>query len=214
MDQLSNVSKARFSIRAHRETSKFAVYINDQLVSTFRDNRGFVAEGKGISLASQLSASSFAVSDMLVTEWDGTDESDLSFEATESSDVLHLINQDKPKGDVVQILDQKIHFKLRKERDIRIPLERIKQIHFTAEDQEKPPAEKSTDRIRAHFAGGGSLSFDLVSLNGKNLQGNSEHFGELSFTSSAIRQIEFNLNHQSRKNDQAADTYWNMENQP
>ncbi|MDA7512927.1 hypothetical protein N8628_06630, partial [Verrucomicrobia bacterium] len=214
MDQLSNVSKARFSIRAHRETSKFAVYINDELVSTFRDNRGFVAEGKGISLASQLSASSFAVSDMLVTEWDGTDESDLSFEATESSDVLHLINQDKPKGDVVQILDQKIHFKLRKERDIRIPLERIKQIHFTAEDQQQPPAEKSADRIRAHFAGGGSLSFDLVSLNGKNLQGNSEHFGELSFTSSAIRQIEFNLNHQSRKHDQAADTYWNMENQP
>ena len=151
---------------------------------------------------------------MLVTEWDGTDESDLSFEATESSDVLHLINQDKPKGDVVQILDQKIHFKLRKERDIRIPLERIKQIHFTAEDQQEPLSEKSTDRIRAHFAGGGSLSFDLVSLNGKNLQGNSKHFGELSFTSSAIRQIEFNLNHQSRKHDQAADTYWNMENQP
>jgi len=214
MEKLTGISKARFSIRAHRETSKFAVYIDDQLVSTFRDNRGFVAEGKGISFASQLSASSFAVSNMLVTEWDGTDESDLSFEATEDSDVLHLINQDKPKGDVVQILDQNIHFKLRKERDIRIPLQRIKQIHFNPKETDNTPEDATAERIRAHFAGGGSLSFDLISLNQDNLKGSSEHFGALSFTSSAIRQIEFNLNHQSRQHDQAADTYWNMENQP
>ena len=214
IEQLTGLTQARFSIRAHRDTSKFAVYINDQLVSTFRDNRGFVAEGKGISLASQLRASSFTVSNMLVTEWDGTDESDMSFEATEDLDVLHLINQDKPKGDVVQILDQKIHFRLRKERDIRIQIERIKQIHFNLTDTETAPEDTNPQRIRAHFAGGGSLSFDLVSLNQDQLKGRSEHFGALSFTSSAIRQIEFNLNHQSRQHDQAAYTYWNMENQP
>ncbi len=214
MEKLNGLSKARFSIRAHRETSKFAVYINDELVSTFRDSRGFVAQGKGISLASQLSASSFAVSNMLVTEWDGTDESDLSFEATDESDVLHLINQDKPKGEVVQILDEKIHFRLRKDRDIRIPVQRIKQIHFTSKDSETSPPKSSPDRIRAHFAGGGSLSFDLIQLNENQLEGTSEHFGSLTFTSSAIRQIEFNLNHQARQNDQAADTFWNTESQP
>jgi len=214
LENLTGRSQARFSIRAHRDTSKFAVYVDDQLIETFRDNRGFVAEGKGISLASQLSASAFELSNLLVTEWDGTDESDHSFEAHGDSDILHLINMDKPKGDVVQIQDQKIHFRLRKERDIRIPVQRIKQIHFHQTEDANAATDAEPNRVRAHFAGGGSLSFDLVSWDQDQLKGQSEHFGPLAFTSSAIRQIEFNLNHRSRQHEQSADTYWNMENRP
>jgi hypothetical protein len=211
---LNGKKQARFSIRAHRDTAKFAVYIDDELASTFRDNRGFVAEGHGISLASQLSASSFKLSNMLVTAWDGTDESDLDLETTEDTDVMYLINQDRPKGDVVRIRDQKMHFRLRKQRDIHIPIDRIKQIHFRSEEIPQKKLEQDPSRIRAHFAGGGSLSFNLISWDHKKLEGKSEHFGPLQFTGSAIRQIEFNLQHQSQKHDQAADTYWNMEHQP
>ena len=151
---------------------------------------------------------------MLVTAWDGTDESDLDLETTEDTDVMYLINQDRPKGDVVRIRDQKMHFRLRKQRDIHIPIDRIKQIHFRSEEIPQKKLEQDPSRIRAHFAGGGSLSFNLISWDHKKLEGKSEHFRPLQFTGSAIRQIEFNLQHQSQKHDQAADTYWNMEHQP
>jgi len=214
IENLSGRNQARFSIRAHRETAKFAVYIDDTLAATFRDNRGFVAEGKGISLASQLSASSFSLSNMLVTEWDGTDESDLNLDQTTESDVLYLINHDKPKGDVVEIQDRKVHFRLRKERDIRIPMERIKQIHFNSDTAKEENEPDNPREIRAHFAGGGSLSFNLVSWNDNLLIGESQHFGDLQFKSAAIRQIEFNLKLQSQQYEQAADTYWNMDHRP
>lgn len=214
IENLSGRNQARFSIRAHRETAKFAVYIDDTLAATFRDNRGFVAEGQGISLASQLSASSFALSNMLVTEWDGTDESDLNTDQTPESDVLYLINHDKPKGDVIEIQNRKVHFKLRKERDIRIPMERIKQIHFNSGTPSEESESDNPQQIRAHFAGGGSLSFNLVSWNDDLLIGKSQHFGDLQFKSAAIRQIEFNLKLQSQQYEQAADTYWNMDHRP
>jgi len=214
IESLNGRSEARFSIRAHRESSRFVVYINDEPIGNFRDNRGFVAEGSGISFSSQLSSSSFALSNLLVTEWDGSDEEQEEDLVLGERDVLSLVNQDRPKGRVVSIRDQSIEFLLREERAIRLPMERVKQIQFNQTDQTTHQTETYPSRVRAHFAGGGSLSFDLLSLEEDWLNGKSSTFGPLSFRSDSIRQIEFNLNHQSLHKDDAADAIWILEDNP
>ena len=49
--------------------------------------------------------------------------------------------------------------------------------------------------MRAHFPGGGSLSFQLEKWDDKGVSGRSAIFGSLAFQSGAIREMEFNLNH-------------------
>jgi hypothetical protein len=214
IETLNGRSEARFSIRAHRESSRFIVYINDEPVGRFRDNRGFVAQGKGISFSSQLSASSFELSNLLVTQWDGSDEAEGEIEPTPENDILSLVNQDRPKGTVVAIEDESIEFLLRKERAIRVPVERVKQIQFNSGKEIPSPPLAEPKTIRAHFAGGGSLSFDLISLDQDQLHGQSSTFGPMSFRSDSIRQIEFNLNHQALQKDEAADAIWNLQSKP
>jgi hypothetical protein len=58
----------------------------------------------------------------------------------------------------------------------------------------KVPAESSGPwEVRAHFPGGGSLSFHLEKWNDKAVSGQSAVFGSLAFQPDAIREMEFNL---------------------
>ena len=150
----------------------------------------------------------------MVTQWDGNDEAEGEIEPTPENDILSLVNQDRPKGTVVAIEDESIEFLLRKERAIRVPVERVKQIQFNSGKEIPSPPLAEPKTIRAHFAGGGSLSFDLISLDQDQLHGQSSTFGPMSFRSDSIRQIEFNLNHQALQKDEAADAIWNLQSKP
>jgi hypothetical protein len=48
--------------------------------------------------------------------------------------------------------------------------------------------------VRAHFPGGGSVSFQLEKWDDKVVSGRSAIFGSLAFQPGAIREMEFNLN--------------------
>ena len=58
--------------------------------------------------------------------------------------------------------------------------------------------------MRAHFPGGGSLSFQLEKWDDKVVAGQSAIFGSLAFRPGAIREMEFNLN-RSKKEGMAAE---------
>ena len=73
-----------------------------------------------------------------------------------------------------------------------IPLQRVTQINFATTNA---LAESSGPwEVRAHFPGGGSLSFQLEKWGDKVITGKSSIFGLLAFQSRAIREMEFNLN--------------------
>jgi hypothetical protein len=73
-----------------------------------------------------------------------------------------------------------------------VPLERVTQMEFA---EAKVPAESPSPwQVRAHFPGGGSISFQLEKWNDQGVSGRSAIFGALAFQPGAIREMEFNLN--------------------
>ena len=191
LTNLVNRTKARFDLRTHRDKSTFALLADDEVIGTWKDSRGFVAKGQGISFSSQVSRSTFSISRVLVTEWDGLFESDFEVDAEKESDGLLLINRDQPIGVVKDIQDGKLNFNLRNRLDVKIPLERIKQIQL---HQSEPRDESfEPEDVRVQVSGGGSLSFALSKWTKSAIEGVSETFGPVSFDPDSIRQVELNL---------------------
>ncbi len=191
LTNLVNRSKARFDLRTHRDKSTFALLADDEVIGTWKDSRGFVAKGQGVSFSSQVSRSTFSISRLLVTEWDGLFESDFEVDEEKESDGLLLINRDQPIGVVKDIQDGKLNFNLRNRLDVKIPLERIKQIQL---HQSEPRDETFEDEdVRVQISGGGSLSFALSKWTSSAIEGVSETFGPVSFDPDSIRQVELNL---------------------
>lgn len=191
LTNLVNRTKARFNLRTHKEKATFALLADDEVVGTWRDSRGFVAKGQGVSFSSQVSRSTFSLSRMLVTEWDGLFESDFEVSEESESDGLLLINRDQPMGSVRDIQDGKLNFNLRNRFDVKIPLTRIKQIQL--HQSEGRDEQFADDEVRVQISGGGSLSFALEKWTDSLISGVSRTFGPVTFNPQSIRQVELNL---------------------
>jgi hypothetical protein len=65
--------------------------------------------------------------------------------------------------------------------------------------------------VRAHFAGGAAVSFDLKQWDGSTLTGRSRNFGPVTFDSQYIRRLQFNLGTSQKTSDTnagGADQLW------
>ena len=75
-----------------------------------------------------------------------------------------------------------------------VPLTRITQIQMAGTNR-AARASVPWD-VRAYFAGGGSVSFQLTGWNQEKITGNSASLGQIALGSKSIRQIQFNLERQ------------------
>ncbi|MCS1410403.1 MAG: hypothetical protein M2R45_03595 [Verrucomicrobia subdivision 3 bacterium] len=191
LTNLVNRTKARFDLRSHREKSAFALLADGEVIGTWKDSRGFVSKGSGVSFSSHFSRSTFSLSRILVTEWDGLFESDFEVSQDQSSDGLLLINRDQPMGKVKGISEGKLNFHLRNRVDVQIPLERIKQIQL--HQSKRAEETHADDEIRVLISGGGSLSFELARWTDTEIEGISQMFGPVQFAPGSVRQVELNL---------------------
>ena len=83
--------------------------------------------------------------------------------------------------------------------DLTIPLDRITRVSLA-----KPNAKPDTNRpweVRAHFAGGAAVSFNLNQWEGTTLTGRSRNFGPVTFDSKYIRRLQFNLGVSQKTNE-------------
>jgi hypothetical protein len=93
--------------------------------------------------------------------------------------------------------------------DLTIPLERITRVALT-KPEAKPEAKRPWE-VRAHFAGGAAVSFDLHQWEGSTLTGRSRNFGPVTFDSQYIRRLQFNLGTSQKTSDTnagGADQLW------
>ena len=209
---LANKTKTRFDLRSHRDKAIFALLADGEVIASWKDARGFVAQGSGISFSASAHQSALSLSRILVTEWDGHLESELESADNPSSDGLLLVNRDQPKGQVQGIRDGRLRFRLRNQLDVGIPLERIRQIYFHR--PEKPENEALADKeIRVSLSGGGSLSFALTEWTKEVVRGVSSTFGPVEFQPDSVRLAAFNLNHPLRRPQSAQENpedIWNF----
>src|SRR5580658_10088302 len=110
---------------------------------------------------------------------------------------MHFVNHDRASGKIVSIQDGIAKLALGGTEAVSgkvldIPLGRVTQMEFA---EANVPAESPGPwQVRAHFPGGGSVSFQLEKWDEKAVAGQSAIFGSLAFQPDAIREMEFNLN--------------------
>jgi hypothetical protein len=141
------------------------------------------------------------LSHLKVSQWEGRSEPETSPPAT-NSDAMYFVNQDRTAGKIESIRDGKARLALAG-TILDIPLERVTRMEFA--EAKVPDESPSPWRVRAHFPGGGSVSFQLENWNEKAVSGQSAIFGSLAFQADAIREMEFNLS-RTKEEGVAAET--------
>jgi len=181
-------SRMHVAIECDKAQGTVSVFINHLLAKTWKDF-GF-GSGTGVMFKQQLSSSTLKLSHLKISQWEGRCEPETAALAT-NIDAIYFINHDRAAGKIESIQDGKARLALG-EKVLEIPLERVTQMEFAAAKASTEPP--SPWQVRAHFPGGGSLSFQLEKWDDKAVAGQSAIFGSLAFQPRSIREMEFNLN--------------------
>jgi hypothetical protein len=191
-------SRMHVAIECDKAQGTVSVFINHLLAKTWKDF-SFGGGGTGVVFRQGYILSTLKLSHLKISQWEGRCEPETASLAT-NTDAIYFINHDRAAGKIESIQDGKARLALGG-TVLDIPLERVTQIEFAAvKASTEPPGPW---QVRAHFPGGGSLSFQLEKWDDKAVSGQSAIFGSLAFQPGAIREMEFNLNHS--KQDGVAD---------
>jgi hypothetical protein len=195
-------NRMHVAIECDKAEGTVSIFVNHVLVKTWKDCN-FSGGGTGVVFMQRtmFSYTTLKLSHLKISQWEGRCEPQTSSLPT-NSDAMHFVNHDRAVGKIESIRDGKARLALAG-TVLDIPLERVTQIEFA---ESKVPAESSGPwEVRAHFPGGGSLSFHLEKWNDKAVSGQSAVFGSLAFQPDAIREMEFNL-HRPKEDAVAAET--------
>ena len=185
-------SRMHVAIECDKAEGTVSVFVDHLLTKTWKDC-SFQGGGTGILFRQQniFSSATVKLSHLKISQWQGRCEPETSAPAT-NADAVYFINHDHAAGKIESIQGGQARLLLAGTL-LDIPLERMTRIEFGASNA--PPGETPGPwQVRAHFPGGGSLSFQLEKWDDKAVSGQSAIFGSLAFQPGAIRQMEFNLN--------------------
>jgi len=185
-------NRMHVAIECDKAEGTVSVFINHNFAKTWKDCN-FLGSGTGVLFQQQPSmfaSATIKLSHLKISQWQGRAEPE-SFAPIGTNDAIHFVNNDRAVGNIESIQDGKARLNMAGS-SLGIPLERVTQIEFAAA---KTPAESpGAWQVRAHFPGGGSVSFQLEKWDDKEVSGRSAIFGPLAFQPGAIREMEFNLN--------------------
>ena len=180
-------------IRVNKKQSTLVLRIDGELIGSWKEQDGFVAQGTGLLFFNQQKGHGVSIRNLCVTTWDGAQEvSEVNHTATDN-DWLYLVNGDRVAGQLIRIADQHATLATHTTEFI-IPLSRITQTFFASAAQ-SPPGEKP-DMVRIYLASGGSVAMALNQWSSKTIIGNSLNFGRVVLPTHTIRKVRFNLHQQ------------------
>jgi hypothetical protein len=185
------------AIQCDKTERTVSVFVNNQLLKTWQDcsfgNAGtgvlFMQNGMFNSSMGGFSSGTVRLSHLRISQWEGRGEPETFAPAT-NTDAIHFVNHDRAPGKIQAIQEGKVTLAL-SGTDLEIPLARVTEMDFA---QSRSAGEGTGPWVvRAHFPGGGRLSFQLEKWDERTIAGQSAIFGPLAFQSAAVREIEFNL---------------------
>jgi hypothetical protein len=193
-------SRMHVAIECDKAQGTVSVFINHLLAKTWKDFSFGGGTGVVFTQRNMLSSATLKLSHLKISQWQGRCEPEAAALAT-NTDAIYFINHDRAAGKIQSIQDGKARLALGG-TVLDIPLERVTQMEFAAAKASTEPP--SPWQVRAHFPGGGSLSFQLEKWDDMAVSGQSAIFGSLAFQPGSIREMEFNLN-RSKEDGVAAD---------
>ena len=198
-------------IRANKEDGTLGLLVDDRLVQRWKDSAGFVGQGSGIVFFAQLDGPSIKLSNMKVAQWEGQLGMEASTNAPTKDDLVYLVNKDKVTGKLQHIRNGALTVAAG-QTSLDIPLTRVSQISLGSTPSDSSPS--GPWEIRAFFAGGGTVAFNLAQWEPGRVTGESENFGAVSLDPQYIRQLQFNLDRSKLGADSAEvldEGVWDLE---
>lgn len=188
--EMASKNKLHMEIRASKEDSTLTLLVDGRIVHRWKDSAGFVGQGSGAVFFAQLDGPSIKISNIKVAQWEGDLTLDGVTNAPTKEDLVLLVNRDKVNGRLQGLRDQVLSI-VAGETPLDIPLSRVSQICMAG------PVTNTLSStpwgVRAYFAGGGTVAFELNEWRQGSLSGTSANFGPVQFDAQYVRQLQFNL---------------------
>lgn len=192
---LHQKSKVRVEILANKEARTLALLLDGTLVKQWKDNMDWGGSGTGIIFANQ-NIGTVRISNIRLTEWDGTIQEQSQSPVKTQRDILELSNKDKISGTLLSLKDGVVAFETAFAK-MDIPMDRVNYVDFASEKLEKPP--KNPAEVRAVFAERGVVTLLVDRWDGLQLAAKSSNFGEARFKTTAFHQLYFNWEQQKEE---------------
>jgi len=214
---------AHIEIQTSSKAGTICVLVNDRVIETWTDPD--VAKGRfghGLQLVA-LNSSPVRISGIGVAPWDGVIERTpeprpgmlrqlgIPGSGEEPKPApppregrMELANGDSLSGEVLSIAKGAIAVKTPL-GVIQVPVARLRTVTLPVTDLER--CKRRNGDIRAWFANGSSIVFQLDAVQGDTLLGSSQNFGSAAFKLAAFSRIEFNI-HDPDLEDQRAVREW------
>lgn len=190
LPELQDRNRAHFEIRVSKPDATIGLWIDGNFVQRWQDNAGFAPRGSGLTFISQLDGSNLRLSNLFVAEWDGQFDIEDDPPPLESQDLVFFANRDRAAGTLRAVREGQLVFDALQTR-FEVPVARVTRILL----RQSPEAQRTRGpwEMRAYFAGGGAVSFQLEKWDARRVSGTSANFGHLAFNPRSIRQLRFNL---------------------
>jgi len=186
---LNNRSRLHVDLRVSKPQRKIALFFDDELVKEWDDTAGFAGEGTGMRFV-QNPGGVVKLSNLRISHWNGVFEQTLQESADLAQDVFWLDDGTKLTGTLKSMADGKLLARATN-GPIEIPLAKLQAIDFAHATNSAPPAQTAT--VRATFAHGGGLTFDLESWRPGEMTVRSPDFGEAKINPAAFSRLQFLL---------------------
>ena len=222
---LTENDKARIEIRASVKSGKICLLVNDRMIETWTDPD--VAKGQfghGLHFVAQ-NATPLRISRIGVAPWDGVLErmpelrggilrqlanpepgGDSKPAAPDKprDGRMELANGDSLSGEVLGITAGVMSVKTPL-GELKLPLARLRSVALPTTTLER--CKRRNGDIRAWFADGSSIVFQLDGVQDAKLLGTSQNFGSATFQLAAFNRLEFNI-HDPELEDKRAWREW------
>ena len=181
---------AHVTLHCNQEEGSLAALVDGVEVKRWTNLGTFSGMGTGLVVQNQPVGGVVKLSHFRISKWEGDYEPELAPAGATNADMVFFINRDKAGGKIEGISDGKLDLTLGG-KALRIPSGRVRQIDFAQSGAAAEP--RGPWEVRAHFPGGGSVSFQLEKWDDKTIAGHSALFGSVAFQPGSIREMEFNL---------------------
>jgi hypothetical protein len=182
-------NSAHVEIRVDLPRRLIALLVDGELVKQWSDPEPFTGKGTALRLVHQ-GEGAVKLSNLRVSEWDGTFEEKPTNPPDSLLDLVKLRNGDRVAGAFEGLRDGVVRLSVRGSV-FTIPLERVKQIETAGRNSLVPRALPGD--VRAYFYNGSGVTFRLDQWTDQQVTGSSPSFGKVTFLPAAFARVEFNV---------------------
>ncbi|MCX8157104.1 MAG: hypothetical protein N3J91_11785 [Verrucomicrobiae bacterium] len=184
----SQESRAHFTIRANKKERLVLLYQNGELLRRWQDPADTLGNGTALRFVNQ-GQGTLRLSQLVVKHWDGRQALQTNLVMQGTNDLVVLLNQDRVSGTLGTLKDKEWEV-LTPVGPVKVPVERIEQLHFSPAARQAPPPQTAA-LARLTLANQDRLAIQLEQWSEGRLTGKHPLLGRVEINPLALREILF-----------------------